>query len=321
MRGSSGLHRHPRLSFLVPPSRKATTLPRITQFYGITDGSVPFFDADVTTDNRWFVDPYAIRIAREPEPFVTAANACTSSFFDTLAGCIAAPTGSKSHADGLTMLQRFTEPRETRLGMAAFGFNGHGGAQLVGAGIWEALNTDAEALVEVAVLGRLEHIPLFVEGVDKDITSDLTTRVIYKPLADFTAAMIDQYPQFKAPGREVVPVSRQVWDAVGAKWANQIVELPAVNGKPLLLVPAGWVRQHLLMSATRFYETTALSYAQLQRAVTLKGKLVKTPKAELKRSQELSRGRATNLRLARQAQLDGTNLVAEFTRFVNERLK
>jgi len=294
-------------------------MPRITQVYDIT-GPVPFFDAEVTTDNRWFVDPYAVRIARGPEPFVAEANACTSSFFDALAGCIVASAGSRAHADGLLMLQRFAEPRETRLGMARRGFDGHGGAAKIGFDIWTALTTEVEALVEVAVLGQIEHIPLFVHGVDRDITSDLTTRIIYRPLADFTMAMVEQYPEFRAASHGVRQVERQVWDAARSTWATQVMELPTVDGKPLLLVPKDWVRQHLLMSATRFYETTILTHAQLQRAVRLHDKVLKTPKSELKRNPDLGRGRGTILRVTSQARHDGLDLVAEFTRFVNHQL-
>ncbi|NKT56398.1 hypothetical protein GS896_27955 [Rhodococcus hoagii] len=42
-------------------------------------------------------------------------------------------------------------------------------------------------------------------------------------------------------------------------------ELPVVDGKPLLLVPSSWARPSLLMSATRYYETKVLDYAQLER--------------------------------------------------------
>lgn len=83
----------------------------------------------------------------------------------------------------LGMLQRFNEASETRLGMAEVGFRGHGAAEDIGERIWTALTTDLDALLEVGILKRLEHLPLFVEGVGKDLTSDVTTRIIFDSLA------------------------------------------------------------------------------------------------------------------------------------------
>ena len=88
------------------------------------------------------------------------------------------------------LLQHFEEPRETRLGYAAAGFSGHGGAAEVGTWIWEALTTELEALLRVGILTQIEDLPLFVEGLAEDITSDLTTRIIFEPLSKFTASMV-----------------------------------------------------------------------------------------------------------------------------------
>jgi hypothetical protein len=183
------------------------------------------------------------------------ANACTTSFFDAVALCATAPTGSLDRITGRALLQRFGEPRETRLGLAKAGFDGHGGAEGIGASIWHAFTHDLRALVDVAVLGHVEDIPLFVEGVDRDITSDLTTRIIFGPLAAFTVEMMNRYPQFRAPGMRVVSVRRQVWDPVGSKWGVRDVELPAVAGRPWCWCLAG-ARPRLLMSAGRYYETS-----------------------------------------------------------------
>jgi hypothetical protein len=292
-------------------------MPCITEHFGIP-GPVPFLDVEVTTDNRLFIDPHAIRLRTEPEPFITQANSCTTSFFNSVALCATAPAGSLDRISGQALLQRFGEPRETRLGLAEAGFNGHGGADGIGSSIWHAFTHDLRALVDVAVLGHIEDIPLFVEGVDRDITSDLTTRIIFGPLADFTAEMMNHYPQFRATDK-AVNVSRQVWDPLGAKWRFRDLELPAVAGRPLVLVPRGWARPRLLMSAGRYYETSVLSYAQLERAVVIKERLIKTPKDRLRWQKDLVRGRMTNLSVTLRAQTKADNLVAGFTDFVDDR--
>ena len=266
-----------------------------------------------------FIDPHAIRLGTEPEPFVTQANACTTSFFNSIALCATAPAGSLDRITGQALLQRFGEPRETRLGLAEAGFDGHGGAEGIGSSIWHAFTHDLRALVDVAVLGHVEDIPLFVEGVDRDITSDLTTRIIFGPLADFTMEMMNHYPQFRAGDEKVVTASRQVWDPVGSEWGVRDLELPVVAGRPLVLVPRGWARPRLLMSAGRYYETSILSYAQLEQAVVIKERLIKTPKDRLKQQRDLVRGRMTNLSVTLRAQTKADNLVARFTDFVDDR--
>jgi len=127
-----------------------------------------------------------------------------TTFFDEIVECVISPKRAETER-GRRLLRHFHEPKETRLGMSQEGVNGHGGADDVGAAIWKALSTNAKALIKVGILECVEDIPIFVYGVDKDITSDLTTRIIFDPLAKFTNAMMKKYPQFTQeitlPGR------------------------------------------------------------------------------------------------------------------------
>ncbi|MFE3455968.1 hypothetical protein ACFXKD_00370 [Nocardiopsis aegyptia] len=293
-------------------------MPQITTHYGIPD-PVPFLDVEVTADNRFYVDPHVIRLLKTPQPFAEQALECVDTFFQEVTSSVIEGTSS-ARQRGQGLLQRFVEPWETRLGMAAEGFHGHGGAELVGTWIWQALNNDVEALVRVGVLRQLEDVPLFVEGVDRDITSDITTRLIFEPLARFTAAMIDLYPQFTNAGHEVDTYRRQVWDPIAREWSEADTALPTVGGKPLLLVPKGWARSTLLMSSGRYYETTVLSFAQLEQAVRgSDGKLLTTPKDRLKAQPGLGRGRLTNLSVTLRAFENEQDLLAGFKAFVASR--
>lgn len=285
----------------------------ITVHYGIT-GPVPFLDVDTTVDNKWFVDPHAIRLHGDVDPFAEKANKCTETFFDEVLHSMSHGTPQR----GLALLQRFVEPWETRLGLAKCGFSGHGGAEDVGSWIWQALNNDIYALIAVGKLKQIEDLPLFIKGIDKDITSDITTRIIFEALADFTVHMIDTYPQFKSGGHRIGTVKCQAWDVVASDWMLKSFELPVVDGKPLLLVPSSWARPSLLMSATRYYETKVLDYAQLERAVRLStGKLIKTPKDQLMHEPGLGRGRVTNLSITQRAHENDEDLIANFKQFVD----
>ena len=206
--------------------------------------------------------------------------------------------------------------------MAEGGFAGHGGAEDVGTWIWDAMCTDLDALLEVGVLKHVEELPLFVEGVGHDITSDITTRISFGPLAEFTSDVLQQFPEFTAGSHEVRDFQRQVWDAYNRKWTQKTVTLPLVDGKPLLLMPAGWVRGTLLMHAGRFYETSVLSYAQdEQSVVTQDGKVIRTPKDRLRTQHGLRRGRDTIRAVTLRAESAGDDLIEIFRRFVGDRYR
>lgn len=290
----------------------------ITVHYGIT-GPVPFLDVNVRRDSPLFVDPRVIRLQKTPQPFAAQANRCTETFFDEITRCIRSERAA-DHRRGLELLQRFPEPKETRLGLAKNGIEGHGGARLVGQWIWGTLNNDAEALLRVGVLKLLEDLPIFVEGVGNDITSDLTTRLVFQPLADFTAQMLAAYPELTAGGHRTTRVHRQVWDPANLEWTERAVELPVAAGKPLLLVPREWVSRNLLMSAGRYYDTAMLDFIQMEEAVhDSRGKLLTTPKDRLKERPELPRGRGTILRVTHDALTKGDDLLDNFRQFVDAR--
>jgi hypothetical protein len=293
-------------------------MPPVSRYYGLS-GPLEFLDVDVANDNRLFIDPHAIRLERGPSPFATQARKCITTFFDEVLRCVISPRKSDAEL-GLDLLQHFNEPKETRLGLSQEGFDGRGGDDDVGTWIWEVLSTDINALIRVGVLKWIEDVPVFVEGVDKDITSDLTTRIIFEPLARFTQAMVSKYPQFTRGSHEVRSFQRQVWSPSRVAWRHKQLDLPIAWDKPLLLVPKYWVRPRLLMAAGRYYETSLLSYVQGLRAVRDRtGKLIKEPKWRLKERGEFERAQETILRVTKQAKRKDDDLLALFREFVDRR--
>lgn len=294
-------------------------MPTVSEHYKI-HGPTPFVDVEILNDNRLYVDPHAIRLAKSPQPFADEAVDCADTFCREVTEAVIDGT-SASCRRGEELLQHFTEPSETRLGMAASGFQGHGGSEGIGSRVWETLITDVEFLVRMGVGRQIEDLPLFVEGVDRDITSDVTTRIVYHPLARFTEAMIDAFPHFTASGNAVEKFTKQVWDPEQREWTTAEVLLPVAHGKPLLLVPKGWARATLLMTARRYYETSVLTFAQLEQAVlSSKGELLTTPKRLLKKQEALARGRSTSIRVTQRAFECEQDLLAHFKSYVASRL-
>lgn len=289
----------------------------ITQHYGI-NGPVPFLDVDVASDNSWFLDPHRIRLAPSSSPVQQDAVRCLDTFFDQAVKGVSSNGTDREAAR--TNMHVFNEPRETRLGMSDNGFNGHGAAEELGDLIWEQLTTNLAALIDVALLKHLEHLPMYVEGIDRDITSDITTRIVFGPLADFTALMLTRFPEFTSASHRPLTVRKQVWDPAESAWDDREMDLPVAGGEPLLLVPKSWVGKHLLMGARRFYDTSLLSYVQDDEAVVgSDGRIIKTPKKALKNRSTLQRGRDTHIEVTKHAYANGIDLVALFEAFVLSR--
>lgn len=291
----------------------------IKQYYNI-DGDVPFLDLDVSSDTKLFLDTRAIRLLKSPQTFADEAVACCDTFWTAVAELVIhRPDGWRELATDL--LRQFTEPRATRLGMTNRGIYGHGSADDLGARVLTALTgPDIEPLIRVGVMRQHEDLPLFVDGIARDITSDIATNLMFAPLARFTAAVVAQHPEFRANGQATSVLSYRHWSPDKGAWFEQEFELPVAAGEPLLLIPRGWARANPLMSSTRFFETTVLSFVQSERAVLgIDGKILKPRKKDLVKEPALARGRATVIAVMLRALAERTDLLKQFKEFVDGR--
>lgn len=281
----------------------------ISSYYNIQTPT-PFVDVDSTDDTRLYLDPRRIRLLATPAQARAEAVHCLDTFWDRIASTVV-----RHDLRGKALLQRFHEPKETRLGMSLHGIDGKGGADQLGEDIWEVLSTDLYPLFRVAILKHIEDLPAFVPDVASDRTSDIVTRIVFEPLANFTALMCSHYPQM---GSTAVEVERQVWNPATSDWQDKTVRLPIADGKPLLLVPKDWVRSTLMISATRFYEKTVLDYAQDSESVVLGDGTVRKPaKKDLPERAQYKRGYETIVRLTLEAYEGELDLLEEFRQYVD----
>lgn len=290
----------------------------LTSHYGI-NGDVPFINITLGRDTPLFIDPYRIRLSGTPVPFAADAVRCMDTFFGTIgAAVLSNDPGQRQYAEAL--LRKFKEPRETHLGYARNSINGHGGAEDIGAGIWSAMNNDIKALFTLGILKHLEDLSMYVEGVAEDRTSDITARIIFGVLADFTTAMLQKYPEFTDSGNTTVDVDRQVWSPANCQWELRTMTLPCVDGDPIILVPTEWTGSSILMSSVRFFETTLLEFVQDERTTVLPDGSRRTPtKKSLLQQKNPPRGRDTNLAVTLRAYDGGIDLVKRYRNRVADR--
>lgn len=285
----------------------------LSNYYGLT-GTLPFIDVDIDDDNTIFVDPLAIRLSSGPSPYRVEALQCMDSFMDRVTTLITKGT-AKSLEEARKLLGSFKEPWETRLGYAQAGYFGHGGASHLGDELWNELKTNLLALVQVGMLRQIERIPSFVKGVAADVTSDLTTRIIYASLVHFTTDMMALYPALRVGVKTHLA---RLWDVSTNRWVEREVSLPAPNGTPVLLVPVGWARRNHLMTASRYCGVTVLGHVQRREAVFSKQtkRWIRTPKDQLKKREDLKDVVPTNIRVTLEAHAEGRNLPAEYETYI-----
>ena len=291
-----------------------------TQHFGITS-DVPFIDVDVHGDIRLFVDAHAIRLAAEHgDGYAQSGITHIDSFFGFIVDAILIGN-EDDRLKAKALLSKFHEPRETRLGLSASGFSGNGGAEVVGTRIWDMLSTDVRALLEVGIGRHIEMMPIFVPGVANDITSDLTTRIVFSVLAEYTREQMENFPEL-AGARPIGAGSvHQVWSLSEANWVEQNEVLPVVDGHPLLLVPKDWASPNLLFNMSRYHQVSALGFVSDDRMTVIDGKVNRPRKKDLAREPGLRPGHATNRRVTLNAHYRGNNLETSFTEFVDNKYR
>jgi hypothetical protein len=291
-------------------------MPRITTDFRIS-GPVDFLDVNVERDNLLFIDPSAIRVAAKTgDRYGIAADAALTQFFDgVLANLRSAALAD--HVFGERSLQHFRELSATRLGMSSAGTQGHGAAEKLGTQIWNELLGNPLCQLAVATLKYVEDIPLFVDRIDKDVTSDITARIVLETLEQFTSDMMAKHPEFHTR-RPTATMETTYWDSARATWDLKTLILPVADGKPLLLVPKWFANYKIQMTYGQYYGVAVLDYVKWENLVKVvrRKETVSRPrftKKELKTTSAFAPSRTTSAnQTARILEKDGTDVLGNY---------
>lgn len=244
----------------------------VTQAFGLP-APTPFLDVFVDTDTPFVLDPSAVRNSHHP--LAPKAQNYLQSFFTEVLRCRDSPV-SADHLRGRRLLEALHEPNETRLGLTEDGSQGKAFGPEMGRRLWNELQTD---VCRSAAISKLEDLGLFVPRVGKDLTSDLTTRVIFAVLIEYTQEMMKVYPSL-ADNAATLPVS--LWDPLKMEWFEEDVCLPFASGKQLLLIPLEWASGDVLMGPIPFYNNKATQTLQIEQTVDQGGVSLKPSKRLLR---------------------------------------
>lgn len=186
-------------------------------------------------------------------------------------------SGDEMRAENL--MSHLSEPKETFLGISRGSPNGRGLGRGQSRQLILAMR-NSRAFIS-GLLSDLSEMALYVEGVDRDKISDLTTNIIRELLVEYTQQQCDLYEietqNYSGPS---------FWDPSLKNWRSHHVQLPYIDDSPVILVPKYIVRRKLSIDSQEFYnkQITDFLIAENLRAnsslvQTIKGKKVVTKSA------------------------------------------
>lgn len=226
----------------------------VTELYRLerSQAEVDFVDVDVSTDNRIFIDPRAIRLQKGQ--LQEGCIACLVSFFSEVLDAIMLGNPEKVRQ----LMRNLGEPNETHLGYSRGRSQGRGLRGTKSDKIADAISASKAA--KTGLLKDLEDTAFLVPGVDKDLLSDMTTQIIRGPLIEYTQQCCVQYgiptePQY----------SGNVWNPDSLEWEEYYdVRLPRTEDGTLLLVPKSIVRHAPILDNTKYFNGYLAPYLEAE---------------------------------------------------------
>ena len=149
---------------------------RVSEYYHLerAQPELDIVDVDIYGDVRIYVDPRALRLL--PSRWGDECVSMIQNFFQTVLETI--KNGMEERAKSLLITLK--EPNETHLGLSKDKARGRALGYESAIDVYEALSQSEAA--RSGLLEDLEDTILMVEGIDKDIVSDITTNIIRGPL-------------------------------------------------------------------------------------------------------------------------------------------
>lgn len=197
-----------------------------------------WFDAILETDTKLFVDPFLI--FQEGDGFWAKGHDLLMERFNKAFTLVA--QGYENHKSiayqKAFALLKFKEPREFCLGFTAVGTSGLGGSDVYAG----AIAADMEDAIKGGLkdLKHFEELGILNEGIGPDRISDITCTFLKSQFVAYTQAVCRRLGVAMTPQK----IYASTFDPDRDRWIAGEVLAPVnpANGRPLLLVPARFLR-------------------------------------------------------------------------------
>jgi hypothetical protein len=217
-------------------------MPRFSNHFKLEKSQVEldFVDINTSKDLPVYVDPFAIEI--RDDLWSTDAARYIRTFFQEVLDCLR--NGDKTRA--MHLMGQLREPHETFLGVSKGKPKGRGVGRMQASYLINALKSSRA--FKTGMLTDVSEMALYVEGVDRDKISDLTTNVLRRKLVEYTQEQcaLHDIPTKKYSGPPL-------WNPDKLQWISSFVNLPYVGKKPVMLIPKFIVRHSLALDGREFY--------------------------------------------------------------------
>jgi hypothetical protein len=225
---------------------------KISEYFQLnkTQYELDFVDIDLDSDMPLFIDPYYLGTCDYPWAF--DANRTLVNYFSLLLTYLESNQIDKAKS----IFVHLNEPNETHLGYSKGIPRGRG----VGPTDTKKIFTNLlkSKAVQTGVVEDIEDFRIFVDGVDKDKMSDLTTNIIMKHLIQYTK---NQCVLWNIPLTSGVPTSFY-WDREEEKWKNSFTKQLIVNNAKILLVPKMIVSYSKEYTPQKYIQHFVLNFLQ-----------------------------------------------------------
>lgn len=217
-------------------------MPQFSEYFslGLSQHQLDFVDISTDYDTPVYVDPYAIEI--QDDVWSAEASENIRTFFLEVLNALR--SGDKFRAKAL--MSHMQEPKETFLGVSKGKPKGRGVGGVQAAQIIKAIENSKA--FNTGLLSDLSEMALYVDGIDRDKISDLTTNVIRSLLVQYTN---EQCQLYDIPVRNYAGPA--LWDNNRKNWVSRHVSLPHIDMSPIILIPKYIVRRALSLDSQEFY--------------------------------------------------------------------
>jgi len=154
------------------------------------------------------------------------------------------------------LFHHLNEPNETCLGLSRGAPSGRG----IGSGDAEKMFQSLlkSKAVRTGIVDHVEDCRVFIEGIDKDKTSDMTTNIIRKHLISYTES---QCRLWGIPMTPSVPTGF-FWDRASLQWINEYQKMLVVDNRKILLIPKAIASYSDRYTPQKYYQHFVLNFLQ-----------------------------------------------------------